>query len=550
MNRISRLVASVALVSLLSCKSDGGPVVPASNGVLQATEEVSLLVGVGSQVITPEEPEGVVIAGFGGVITGAIFVGSMRYATGVHDDIWARTVAITKPATGKTILLQSLDLVGLSQIDINPVKRRIEEELGVPVENITIASTHNHMGPDAFGIWAGKIDYEYQAWLRHRMFLSARDALESRVPVRMKSTTAEPPSGYDPETLEIKGDPELNFPDSFKEVRAVNPGFDVEMVQTDLRDPYVRNTKVVTMFFESLETGKTVASLVNWHDHPEVLTSSWTEISSDFPHYLRERMETLTGGTCVYFSGTVGCQIGALGNTKIPERDENGDPVYEPGVFDVQGNPFPKMASDKIARIRSLGYVVADAVVESLGEVDWTVDPKVEMMTEQLDIDFDNGILETVLSLMQGRSDREPQESPIFGPHITCHYGGMRSDISIISVGDCQIVTAPAELSPEYIVGRDASVVDFGSYGVTNFPSMIAVEDFMTGRDKMMFGLANDYYGYAIPSSDHVGLLNFSHPNHYEEAVCPSVDFGDSIGNKLLQMLGEDRRFSNYPINP
>lgn len=549
MSRNFHVVAGVALAFLLSCTDDGGSSSPASTA-LESSKEVTLLVGAGAKVITPPDPVGFVMAGYGGVITGGPLTGSMRYATGVHDDVWARSVAITRPSSGKTILLQSLDLAGCSQIDINPVKRRIERDLGIPVGNITIASTHNHMGPDAFGIWAGTIDYVYQAWMREQMFLSAKEAFESRVPVRMKSCTAEPPSGYDPVTLEIKTSPDLSFPDSWDEVRALLPGYDVEMIQTDLREPYVRNTKVVTMLFENLQTGKTVASLVNWHDHPEVLTSGWTEISSDFPHYIRERMESLLGGTCVYFSGTVGCQIGALRSTKIPERDETGAPVFDPAVFDAQGNPFPKFATEKIARIRSLGYIVADTTVAGLAGSDWTPDPALEMVTEPLDVDIPNLLLQGVVWLGLKRLDREPEDGPVFGPHITSEIGGMRTEMSVITVGDCQIMTAPGEFSPEYMVGRGSSTTDYGEDGTWFFPSMIAVENHMTGRDKMMFSLANDYFGYAIPASDHVGFFNVSHPNHYEEFVTPGEDFGDSVGNKMLQMLGEERRFSDYPINP
>lgn len=66
----------------------------------------------------------------------------------------------------------------------------------------------------------------------------------------------------------------------------------------------------------------------------------------------------------------------------------------------------------------------------------------------------------------------------------------------------------------------------------------------------MAFSLANNYLGYLVPRSDTIDLWRTGHPNYYEEAVSAGPNFGDNVGNKLMQMLGAPARFSSYPIRP
>jgi hypothetical protein len=51
---------------------------------------------------------------------------------------------------------------------------------------------------------------------------------------------------------------------------------------------------------------------VNFASHPEALGSNNTLITSDFPHYARERIEANGGGTAIWVSGAVGVLQGPL----------------------------------------------------------------------------------------------------------------------------------------------------------------------------------------------------------------------------------------------
>jgi hypothetical protein len=55
-----------------------------------------------------------------------------------------------------------------------------------------------------------------------------------------------------------------------------------------------------------------IATLVNFASHPEALGSNNTLITSDFPHYARQRIEDNGGGTAIWVSGAVGVLQGPL----------------------------------------------------------------------------------------------------------------------------------------------------------------------------------------------------------------------------------------------
>lgn len=92
----------------------------------------------------------------------------------------------------------------------------------------------------------------------------------------------------------------------------------------DKRDPNVMNDRITVQHYVRPRTHQTIGTFINWHNHPDTADSKF--ISSDFPHYLREFVEAELGGTAVYFSGTVGCQIGP--NAPIPLWTKDRKPVY------------------------------------------------------------------------------------------------------------------------------------------------------------------------------------------------------------------------------
>ncbi len=494
---------------------------------------------------------GVALAGFGGVITGGF--SNIRYAIGVMDDLWARTVATE--VDGVPLIWQSIDMVGLFHIDMNPVKRRAETELGIPASNIVISATHSHSGPDPVGIWRGGVDNAYMLWVRDRMFESIARAWAGRQPAIMTSATGEMPAGYDRVTHEVKhGDHNVHQADGLDEHLDPANGYDVFLNMTDLRDPIVRVTTVGAMKFDAADGSGTIATLVNGHNHPEVLTSSNLLISSDWPHFTREMMESRYGGTCVYVSGLTGCQIGVLRGTAVTSWDAAGNPEMDPTITQPNGQPFPRLVTDKgVDKIRSLGYTTADVAIRALDAASPTPDPTITVDTEDLLVDLENPLfmaLGFAIDKLRFRN-ADPRDYPVRASGLLSPVGGIMAPVTVASIGDAQLVTSPGEMSPEYFLGRGASRVDYGgSHGTYRFRAMPAFRDHMTGRDKFVSGISQAYLGYLVPSQDYLAPWQFSHPNFYEDAVSAGWSFGDNVGNKVMQMLGSNDRYSSYPIRP
>lgn len=544
--------ASVSPVTSSATPGVSVPAAPVPSGAAAVSAADLVEAGAAAVRITPTNLQGLALAGYGGLVTGFQF----RWATGVMDDLWARTIYLEKDGT--PFVLQSIDCVGMLHIDINPVKRRVEKELKIPFANVVVSSTHDHASPDPVGIWSGNVDEPYWATVRDRMFESIKLAYQARRPARVKSTSAEPISGYDPATHELKRGAAVRTADwlDAHEAGVAAGTHDKFLYQTDLRDPVVRATEFVAMQLEDAASGKTIATLVNWHDHPEVMGDQNTLITSDFPHFLRERVEAKLGGICVYMSGAVGCQIGALHGTKIPERDAAGNQLWDPSVTGPGGAPFPKLvSSSSVTKIRSIGYGIADEAVAALASATFTSKPRLAVKTEPLYVDFENPqfqLLTAVLNRFRSPFlNPKPEDLPIKGlPGFVSSVGVVSVNVTVATVGDVQLVTAPGEMAPEYMFGRHASVADYGSHGKWTFPAMPAIRAYMTGRDKMIAGLANSYLGYLIPRTDTLPLWMMSHPNFYEELVSSGPNFGDNVGNKILQMLGSPVRFSTYPTRP
>ena len=67
-----------------------------------------------------------------------------RVAEGVLDDLEINTLAIEKD--GATVLLITVDTLGMSRAYIDTCKELIVEQTGLPVEAIFVHSTHTHTG--------------------------------------------------------------------------------------------------------------------------------------------------------------------------------------------------------------------------------------------------------------------------------------------------------------------------------------------------------------------------------------------------------------------
>ncbi|MFO0451781.1 MAG: hypothetical protein ACK52I_24545, partial [Pseudomonadota bacterium] len=248
-------------------------------------------------------------------------------------------------------------------------------------------------------------------------------------------------------------------------------------------------------------------------------------------------VEKHLGGTAVYFSGTLGCQIGSNSSALVPLWNKNFEQV-----LDAQGSPI-LISERNWDKARSIGYEVGSEAVKSLLSAPIQSQAEVAIKTDSVDIRVDN-FIHVLATQNVWYSDVQPQDQMVhYGKRCLNLLGCVRTDISVARIGDLSLVTLPGEIDPAYFLGRAESIGDYGKFGKHFFPAMPAIADSMSGQHKAILGQANNYLSYLVHRPDNIGWKNFKHPLHYEELVTVGKGFGDDAANKLMQMLGAAERF-------
>ena len=467
-----------------------------------------------------------------------------RLTTGIHDSLWARALAV-EGINGETAILVATDLPGLGAKDANYVRRRVERNLGVPFANIIVHSTHTHSAPDVSGYWSTLMpghNRRYAAQVREWIYTAIRNALSTLQPVAIKVATSTHASCLDPRSRQSKKDPDCRLPDINNQFDNDEDGFDRFLIQRDQRDPITRNTRIVAAEFSSLD-GRTVATFVNWHNHPDTLGSSNRLISSDYPHYVRDYLERTRGGIALYFVGTLGNQIGALRGTPVPLWDEGGERVFEVAEADAVGTDYDArsrvLVTEGWSKVRSIGFEIAAAAAAALDTSTAATQAAVEVRTRSFFTPVDN-VIHVLGTWSVWHEDVTAEDGLHYSwPRCWGLLGCVRSEVALIRIGELSLITAPGEIDPAYVLGRPASTADYGArWGTWHFPAIEGVDKHVPGDHHAIVGSANDYLSYMIPMSDYVGWWNTEHPNHYEDAVTIGKRFGDDVYRAWLDLLG------------
>jgi len=217
-------------------------------------------IGYAQTVITPALNKPVYLAGFG----------NNRRATTVHDDLYARALAIQDGE--KTIVLVALDLIGFFRPDVQDVIRRVQR----PEIEIVIASTHTHHGPDTMGLWGPDqktrgVDADYLADIKIKIADVIRASLSDLKPASIKWASVHVPG-----------------------------------LSANFRNPEIMDDELTLLQFVSRDNISTYATLFNFPCHPEVLWTENPNITSDYVGYLRDEVEKQTGAPCIFFAGALG----------------------------------------------------------------------------------------------------------------------------------------------------------------------------------------------------------------------------------------------------
>ncbi|MGQ9649826.1 MAG: neutral/alkaline non-lysosomal ceramidase N-terminal domain-containing protein [Phycisphaerae bacterium] len=411
-------------------------------------------IGAASVVITPkveDEAPPVWLAGYE----------QGRQAEGVHDDIYARAIFIHDGQFGLAIV--ACDLIGLFHDEVAKVRKEIGRlRLSPSIDYVLVSSTHTHAGPDTLGLWGpvGRtgITPGYLDRVRRACFDAVRQAHRDARRGRLRIGTAD-----------------VNRP--------------AELIG-DLRLPKVIDSQL-TVIQATNDTGETIVTLVNMPCHPEVLGSKNKQLSSDFPSAMRQYLETRFGGLAVYNSGAVG--------GLLSPREPKSDPFTS--------EPLPE---DEIGQMVAYGRIIGRIAESALDEAQPLRGP-IRVISREVLIPLWNpfyrldgaiGVLQRPMLDADGRPAKMQQAATATAAASAPAEGDLylKTEIGLIQIGALQIAAVPGELYPELAVGKfqqpQEAAADF-----PNAPLEPAIYPLMTGRFKMVIGLANDEIGYIIPKS-------------------------------------------------
>jgi hypothetical protein len=419
-----------------------------------------LRAGAAQSVITPELSGHVVyLAGFG----------HNRVATAVHDDLYARCLAlgIAKPA----LVVCSVDLIGLFYDDVLTIRRAFRQKTSTEAFLI-VSSTHTHAGPDTLGLYGrgpleSGVDGKYLDWVDRQVAATAAGAVHAMQPARLE--------------LARDGHPLL------------------AMLQDVDRPPIVKDPFLDVMRLVAQATGETIATAVDWSDHPEVLGRKNTEITADYPRWTRDYLEKALGGTALFFSGSIG-KVSPLGG-QVALSDPQTGKVAEDGSWrkaELLGTAIGRLAERALKSAISVNIdsisIGTDSIFVPMHNPNFRVAEAAGVFAGRK-VFFTNGDPDPAT---------ETGELPELGrvKYATGH--DIQTEVDYVqlrsgSVPVAEIVTIPGEIYPELVNGGVAR------YPGADYPEApiepVLREQFKT-KYQFILGLGNDEIGYLIPKAE------------------------------------------------
>jgi hypothetical protein len=421
----------------------------------------ALRAGTAKTVITPDVHSAkVYMAGFG----------HDRISTGVHDELYARCLALS--ASGKTLVLCSADLIGLFYDDVLKIREKVHAQTP-QVTHLIVAATHDHEGPDTLGLWGPSalqsgMDAAYMDRLDDHIATTAVRAVQALADARMRLARDDHPL--------------------------------LALLQDDSRPPYVKDPHLFVMQLVSASTGKPLATLVNWSDHPETLGGKNTEMTADYPHWLCNYLEQHEGGTALFFQGSIGGLLSTLGD-QVALLNPGTGKVAQDGTWD---------------KARLFGTTLGELTERALKSAE-TLDVNSFAIRQKViyaPLANDRFRVAGALGIFKGRKplytagelDTATSEKAFTGYGRMKYSTGadLKTEVNYIQLLDhgrvaAEIATVPGEIYPELVNG---GITRFPGADFPQAPFEPTLRAHLKSRYQFIFGLANDELGYIIPKCE------------------------------------------------
>jgi len=216
-----------------------------------------------------------------------------RPATGVHDDLFVKAVALR--VQGRTGVIVGADALIIPAEVTDLAVRLLEQESGLSREQIYLGATHTHCSLGAWGegavaeSFAGGFQPEVRVWFAGCIVAAVRQALGDLKPARFGHGRFAAPQFV---RNRLVGD-----------LGKVDPEFCYAVVKQD--------------------AGK-LAVLGVYGAHATVLSGDMMEFSADYPGYWERAVEEDTGGLAEFLAGGVGSHSPVPGGRGLAGAEQMG----------------------------------------------------------------------------------------------------------------------------------------------------------------------------------------------------------------------------------
>jgi hypothetical protein len=371
-----------------------------------------------------------------------------------RGELTARAIVFRKGDTSMVVV--SLDLLGFPSVLGDRVRARVTR---IPGANILIGSTHTHSAPDCYAFPDGKGghtgDLKYMDMVCAKAAEAINEAIDRLEPASIKIATAE-----------AQGKIAYNYyaPDLY----------DRRMSVIEARSPQ----------------GKSIATLVNYAVHPEVLGNEAGILSPDLVGPLCKALEATSGGMALFMNGAQGGMITA----------DNRD-LTQPS--DPHRGYWKDVSSwEECVRI---GRLMADEALRIIKDAPEQMDPT--LFCDSLVIRF---------PVESDRMWAVVRGSPLNYPHNDDRTISAR--VNLVNLGNAQILTIPGEALP-----------NIGFY----------LKRKMRGTHNLLFGLTNDAFGYILTKVDFQSFPRYDYVSR--------TSLGEMTGEILIERALEFVRRSPAP---
>ena len=367
-------------------------------------------------------------------------VGPSHKTTQKEGELTVRALVLEQEGTRVAIV--SADFLGFPAALGNRARAAVKE---IPPQNILIGATHTHSAPDCYGFPDGTggtaRDAKYVESVCARIAEAINEAVSKLQPVRIKIATGE-----------AHGKIAYNY------------------YAEQLYDPRCHVIQAMD------QSGKPLATLVNYAVHPEVIGSGKGICSPDLVGPLYDRIAEKGGGIGIFMNSAQGGMVTA--DNRLPDKGEAR--TWE--------------------ECKRIGTLLADEALRIVQDAPEQAAPKLYCAARPLTLPVDSPQMRALL--------KELPEAPKTNTET------LTTQMNLVNLGNAQILTIPGEALP-----------NIGYY----------LKRKMRGEHNLLFGLTNDAFGYILTKEDYDSFKRYA----YVSRTSLGERTGEILVNEALKFVND-----------